>query len=185
MPNGIPAEISRLIKVLKTGSVEERVRAAHQLAEEDLYGELANPVLIEALGDEADSVRAAAAEALGNPNGTTATPALAKALHDPSTEVRLCAAGALDYLAMINGELTIVKPETVSLIIDALRDEDECVRASAAALLGKMFLIIPDETRVRLEQKALEMLTAMAEDENEDPSVRLNASRSKDRLSAK
>lgn len=180
MANNMPTEIKNLIKVLKTGSVDERIQAGHELAEEDLYGEFANPALIEALKDEIPEVRAAAAEALNNVNAQSAVvvDALAKALQDPSDLVRIAAAGALDGLSVFDGTLTINQADTVSLFIEALQDSDELVRQTAAHLLGSMFLVIPAEIRIPLEQKAIAALIAVANNVDEASWVRKQASHS-------
>lgn len=92
-------------------------------------GELAVPVLVDALSDEDPRMRLSIVDLLGEVGGPDAVTALAGALRDPEWRVRWRAADALGKLG---------DAEAVPDLLDLLNDSNKDVRISAAWALGKI-----------------------------------------------
>jgi predicted DNA-binding WGR domain protein len=91
------AQLSTLIKQLKSKDAEERVEAARQVSDIGPRAAAAVPVLVKALSDETDLMRnwaAAALESIG-PAARSAAKDLSKALKDSNPWTRATAAAAL------------------------------------------------------------------------------------------
>jgi hypothetical protein len=101
--------------------------------------------------DPSPWVRAATASALGALGGRDAAAALRLAVQgDPSADVRLAAAREL-------GDMSEASPETIEVLLDALRDESQSVRANARRALRSILAVDlgldPAAWRVWLEQR--------------------------------
>jgi HEAT repeat protein len=126
------ADVSSLIKQLKTGDNDTRRLAARDLGEAGADAKEAVSALTAALKDNDFFVRRFAAKSLGQigSGATSAIPALEKALDDNRKEVRLAAGSALGKMGSAG----------VSALISLLRNEnkDTEIRQLAAESLGRM-----------------------------------------------
>jgi serine/threonine-protein kinase len=162
----VPADVRALMTVMeRSGSADERWRAAETLGNYGREARGAVPVLVAALRDRNDQVRWRSAEALGKigPDAAEAVPALADAL-DRSDLLSQEAAKALGRMgaaarpavnalasALTRSDVylrreaakALVKlgPEAagaVPTLIEALGDKDRTVRAEACKVLGRI-----------------------------------------------
>lgn len=119
--------VPALLRALRDEDPRLRQRAALALSH---VGRPAVPDLIRALDDGTPSVRAGAAKALGwmGPDARESIPALGARLHDPETFVARLAGTALQSIG----------PASVPVLAEALKDQDDGIRLSAAETLERM-----------------------------------------------
>jgi HEAT repeat protein len=126
------ADVSELVKQLKSDDIEVRRSAAKALEEGGTESKPAVPALIHALKDRDTFVRRFAAQALGaiGPEARTAVPALTMTLNDSHKEVQEAASHALGKLG----------PSGVQTLIALVRDDgkDAKLRRQAIDSLGEL-----------------------------------------------
>ena len=128
---GDPRAEPALVRLLATGSLEERISAARALG--SVGGRRSRSELERALTDESWPLRAQAAKALGKLAIKRSVPALERVLDDPAWWVRANAAGALRELG---------EPGHVALE-RALEHEDRYARDRARETLAMDRLVVP------------------------------------------
>jgi HEAT repeat protein len=139
LDSGSRSELAQqLVESLRSERRGVRAKAATALGKVGAAGRDVAPALIHALKDENIYVRSRAEAAL-EPIGAEAAPAVIEALKNRHEDksVRL-------KLARTLGKLRPHAPEAVPVLIDALKDDDEEVRAAATEAIGRMGAVAKD-----------------------------------------
>jgi HEAT repeat protein len=178
------SELEKLIEALHHGNAAEREQAAFDIGQLDIRpvnpdAKLAVEALIEALSDEEPDVRYGGGQSLMF-LGVAAFAAIPELLHvfthDEDSFVRESAGWALSGIA--EGGLGLYNAQAVPLLIRALQDESEGIRGTATITLGKLVLSDPQQFA-----EVMAVLKEVAEDSNEEKSVRVLAYNALERLS--
>ncbi|MCC7086125.1 MAG: HEAT repeat domain-containing protein [Pirellulales bacterium] len=154
------AAVPELAKMTSSDEPEIRMQAAIALGQIGPDAKLAVPQLIKELSDEQNSVRYAAAFALGQIAAKEAAPELGKQLDSKDSFLRMISAWAL---ARVNPNDKPTVDRAVKMLVEALKDKNPRVRATAARGLHELKL--PPETVVPVFTELLK---------DQDPVVRAN-----------
>ncbi len=158
--------VATLLELLKLDNVELRREVHFALGAIGPGAAPAVPALIEALSDKQVEIRNSASYALGRigPAAKAGIPALRKHVNSEDTFSRLASVWALLKIQPGNAELTKL---AVPLLIKALSDERELVRAEVATSLGELGVAAKDALvplqKVAAEDSSLMVRAAAAE----------------------
>jgi HEAT repeat protein len=151
---GEPEEVPKLLRILRTGALKDRVRAAADLADLGPAARQALPTLRRTLRDPVPAVGLAAARALVmlDTDVDEAIETIKGYLRNPSEEVRSDALAALD-------DPRLPFQTVLPMLLRALADKDGQVRADAAETVGRVGPAAP--------QDSVAALVALLENEKE------------------
>jgi HEAT repeat protein len=138
---GEPEEVPKLLRALRSGALDDRVRAAADLADLGSAARQALPNLRGALRDPVPAVSLAAARALVqlDADADEAIEAIKGCLHNPDAQVRSDALAALD-------DPRLPFQTVLPLLLRALGDKNGQVRAAAADAVGRVGPAAPRES---------------------------------------